>query len=220
VRKLTPVELAPWTLPLIAVAISLPVIALFAIAGPAAGMAAGALVAAAIVVIAARSRFDEEIEVAPAPAGGGGVLVVVSAPIEGAAAIEAVARASRQAGADPDADRPAVLVLAPALNSRLSHWLSDLRTARLEAQERLAVSLAVLAAAGVDARGQVGDTDPVQATEDALRSFSAREVIFVTAGRRGTAAAATVRRRLDRPVRHVISDEAVAGEWSREAARP
>ena len=48
-------------------------------------------------------------------------------------------------------------MLAPALNRRLSHWMSDLRGARLGAQERLAVSLAALAAARVDATGRVGD---------------------------------------------------------------
>src|SRR6266508_1127848 len=131
--RLTPVDLKPWMLPLLAVAISVPIVVAFALAGPGAATAAGALVAAAIVVIAARSRFDEEIEVAAAPPGESGVLVVATAPIEGAAAVEAVASArSREGG-----DEASVLVVAPALNTTVSHWLSDLRRARLEAQERL-----------------------------------------------------------------------------------
>jgi hypothetical protein len=181
-------------------------------------MAAGALVAAAIVLIAARTRFEEEMEVAPAPGGRGGLLVVVTAPIESAAAAEAVAHASRDRGTGPDSGGAAVLVLAPALNRPVSHWLSDLRKARIEAQERLAFSLAVLATAGVDARGQVGDTDPVQATEDALRSFPAREVIFVTADRADAGAVTSVRRRLDRPVRHLVAGREVAAERAPEGA--
>jgi hypothetical protein len=204
VRKLTPVDFAPWTLPLLAVAISVPVIAAFALGGPAAGMAAGALVAAVIIVIAARARFDEEIEVAPAVgAAEGGVLVVATTALEGVAPVDAIRRA--QAGSGGEAGD--VLVLAPALNRPISHWLSDLRHARLAAQERLAVSLAVLAAAGIDARGQVGDTDPIQAIEDALRSFPAAEVVFVTGAGSGEDVVAEVRRRLDRPVTHEIGDD-------------
>jgi hypothetical protein len=213
VRKLTQVDFPPWTLPLLAIAIAVPVIAAFALGGPAAGMAAGALVAAAIVVIAARTRFEEEIEVASAPTGGG-VLVVTTARIEGAGAVDAVRDARARAGATAD-----VLVLAPALNRPVSHWLSDLRQARLEAQERLAVSIGVLATAGIDARGQVGDTDPVQAIEDVLRSFSAAEVVFVTDAGSGEEALGELRRRLDRPVTHAIGDDPGAGARTPEASR-
>ena len=45
-------------------------------------------------------------------------------------------------------------------------------------------SLATLAAADLDARGEVGDSDPVQAVEDTLRSFPAQEVVFVTGAAR------------------------------------
>ena len=93
-----------------------------------------------------------------------------------------------------------VLVLAPAINAPVAHWLSDLRKARFDAQRRLAVSLASLAAAHVDARGQVGDSDPVQAVEDTLRTFPAQEVVFVTAADRQSQVE-EVRRRLDRRVR-------------------
>ncbi|HYU60362.1 MAG TPA: hypothetical protein VEK39_06365 [Solirubrobacterales bacterium] len=212
--RLTPVDLKPWMLPLLAVAISVPIVVAFALAGPGAGTAAGALVAAAIVVIAARSRFDEEIEVAAAPPGESGVLVVATAPIEGAAAVEAVASArSREGG-----DEASVLVVAPALNTTVSHWLSDLRRARLEAQERLAVSLAVLTTAGIEARGSVGDTDPLQATEDALRSFAAGEVVFVTRPGSDERVVREVRRRLDRRVAQVDGAEPAARRASAQPA--
>ena len=93
-----------------------------------------------------------------------------------------------------------VSAVAPAINAPVAHWLSDLRKARFDAQRRLAVSLASLAAAHVDARGQVGDSDPVQAVEDTLRTFPAQEVVFVTASDRQSQVE-EVRRRLDRRVR-------------------
>lgn len=195
-RKLTSLQLPAWSLPLIAIAICVPAVAAFAIGGPGAGMAAGALLGAAILVIAARARFDEEIEVAASPGGErGGVLVVATVPVEGDAAVDAI-RDALGAADDPVSE---VLVLAPALNTKLSHWASDLGRARVEAQERLAVSVAELAKAGVAGRGVVGDSDSVQAVEDTLRSFAAREIVFVTDGR-SPRLVAEVRRRLDRPV--------------------
>jgi hypothetical protein len=216
VRKLTPVELKPWMLPLLVVAISVPIVAAFAIGGPGVGTAMGAVVAALIVVVAVRARFDEEIEVAAAAPGEGGVLVVATAPIEAAAAVDAIVAARLRA----DEDATGVLVVAPALNSPVSHWLSDLRRARIEAQERLAVSLAVLATAGVEARGSVGDTDPIQATEDALRSFAAAEVVLVTRPGSDARLVREVRRRLDRRVTQVEGDAAARRRPSRQPSRP
>jgi hypothetical protein len=205
VKKLEPIQLKSWALPLIVIALIVPPIASFALAGPAAGLAVGALAAGAIVVVAARSRFDEAIEVGASPGDRYMLLVVATDAVEDpgvAGAIAEIARAgTRATGADPGRN-PQALVLAPALNTRVAQWLSDLGKARLDAQRRLAVSLATLAAAGVDAHGQVGDADPVQAVEDVLRTFPAQEVVFVTApGREDDVN--EVRRRLDRPVRIV-----------------
>jgi hypothetical protein len=76
--------------------------------------------------------------------------------------------------------REHVLVVAPALNTPLRTWTSDEDGARARAQERLDASLARLRDLGVDARGEIGDGDPVQAIEDALRTFGADEVIIST----------------------------------------
>ncbi len=107
--------------------------------------------------------------------------------------------------------RESVLVVAPALNSPVRHWASDEDGARAEAQRRLESSLEQLATAGVEARGEVGDGDPLQAIEDALRTFGADEIVISThpEGRshwleRNVVGAA--RDRFDVPITHVVVD--------------
>jgi hypothetical protein len=104
-----------------------------------------------------------------------------------------------------------VLVVSPALNSPLRHWVSDEDGARVEAQHRLDTSLSALRSAGIDASGEIGDADPLQAVEDALRTFGPDEVIISThpEGRsnwleRGIIAEA--RQRFAVPVTHVVVD--------------
>jgi hypothetical protein len=207
-RRLTPVELKAWTLPLIVAALVVPIVGAVLLGGPAAGFAAGAAVAAAIIVIAARARYDEPIAVAPRADRRYHVLVVATAAADDPRTVEAIAAAASGRSEGGESEGPAeVLILAPALNRRLSHWLSDLRHARMAAQERLAVSVAALAAAHVEASGSVGDTDPVQAVEDTLAAFPAQEVIFVTA-ESDDQNVSEVRRRLDRPLRHLVAGTA------------
>ena len=107
--------------------------------------------------------------------------------------------------------REEVLVVTPALNSPIRHWASDEDNARAAAQERLTSSLERLKALGVHARGEVGDGDPLQAIEDALRTFGADEIILSThpEGRshwleRGVVTKA--RERFAVPVTHVVVD--------------
>jgi hypothetical protein len=131
------------------------------------------------------------------------MLVVLEASLEDpklAGVIEEIASEGAKATRSGAGQRPELLLLAPATNSAVAHWLSDLRKARFDAQHRLTLSLATLAAADVDARGAVGDSDPVQAVEDTLRTFGAQEVVFVTPQGDGKDIE-QVRRRLDRPVR-------------------
>jgi hypothetical protein len=203
VRRLEPVRLRAWTLPLIVLAIALPIVVAFRFGGPPGGLAVGAIAATTILVLAARARFDEPIEVAAAPPDRFAMLVVLESPLEDpsiAGAIEEIAAAGAKATRSGAERRPEVLLLAPATNTAVAHWLSDLRQARFDAQRRLTLSLATLAAADLDARGAVGDSDPVQAVEDTLRTFGAQEVVFVTPPGDGKDID-QVRRRLDRPVR-------------------
>ena len=103
------------------------------------------------------------------------------------------------------------LVVSPALNSRLKTWTSDEDPARAAAQQRLDATLARLSDVGIEARGEVGDVDPLVAIEDAVRSFHPDEIVISThpEGRsnwleRGVVEA--VRERFDVPVRHVVVD--------------
>jgi hypothetical protein len=97
-----------------------------------------------------------------------------------------------------------VLVLAPALNSWLRHWVSDEDAARSRAQERVAAWLDRLERSGVHARGRVGDADPLQAIEDALLTFPADEIVIAGQSERSTRLAdelvARARRRFELPV--------------------
>ena len=90
-------------------------------------------------------------------------------------------------------------------------WASDEDGARAAAQRRLDASLARLARDGIQARGEVGDGDPLQAIEDALRTFGADEIVISThpEGRshwleRNVVGAA--RDRFAVPITHVVVD--------------
>jgi len=104
-----------------------------------------------------------------------------------------------------------MLLVCPALNSRVRTWTSDEDPARAEAQSRLDASLARLGEAGVSVRGEIGDGDPLQALEDALRVFPADEVVVSThpPGRSHWLEQGVVeqaRLRFDVPVTHVVVD--------------
>ena len=73
-----------------------------------------------------------------------------------------------------------VLLVSPALNSRLRHYLSDIDPAVAEARQRLALAHAGLAELGVSAATEVGDADPHTAIADALARFDAAEILVST----------------------------------------
>jgi GABA permease len=139
------------------------------------------------------------------------VLVVANETLRGEELMSAISERALSGQAE-------FFVVSPALNSRLKTWTSDEDPARAEAQSRLDATLARLADVGIEARGEVGDVDPLVAIEDAVRSFRPDEIVLSThpAGKsnwleRGVVAAA--RERFDLPVTHVIV-ESPAGEGS------
>jgi hypothetical protein len=132
------------------------------------------------------------------------ILVVANETVAGRALRGEIVHRAEEADAD-------VLVVCPALNSPLRHWTSDEDGARANAKQRLETSLAALAQEGVEARGEVGDADPLQAMEDALRTFGADEIIISThpPGRSNwleKEVLAHARERFDLPITHVVVD--------------
>jgi hypothetical protein len=138
------------------------------------------------------------------------ILVIANETVGGAALRETIRERS-------EGYREQVLVVCPALNSPLRHWASDEDKAREAANERLEASLARLRELGIDARGEIGDGEPLQAIEDALRLFGADEVIISThpPGRshwleKGIVEGA--RERFAVPITHVVTDLAAERE--------
>ena len=78
----------------------------------------------------------------------------------------------------PDVSKADVLVVAPALNSKLRHWLSDEDAARRRAREVAETLVELLTRDGVRAEGRAGDFDPLQAIADALPTFPADEIVI------------------------------------------
>jgi hypothetical protein len=141
---------------------------------------------------------------APSPAEQYRILVVANETVGGGSLLGELRQ--RSEGRDVR-----VLVVCPALNSPLRRWASDEDDARSAAQARLEASLAGMRAAGVQAEGEVGDGDPIQAIEDALRTFRPDELIISThpEGRshwleRGVVEKA--RERFALPLTHVVVD--------------
>lgn len=172
-----------------------------------AGLVVFILLSAAVVAWWLRTRRDERPrQTAPRPHAEGErrILVVANETVAGHTLRSMILEKSLDV-------REEVFVVTPALNSPLKHWVSDEDSARAAAQERLDESLAKLADAGVQARGEVGDGDPLQAMEDALRTFGADEIIISThpEGRSNWLERRVVEKARERfavPITHVVVD--------------
>ena len=132
------------------------------------------------------------------------ILVIANETVGGSPLREEVARRAQSQGTE-------ILVVAPALNSPVRHWVSDEDGARAAAQERVEASIARFAELGVTVRGEVGDGEPLQAIEDALRTFGADEIVLSThpEGRSHWLEQGLVdeaRRRFAVPITHVVVD--------------
>jgi hypothetical protein len=124
-----------------------------------------------------RSRSDEPARRASVERHGGEnerrILVIANETVGGEELLAILRRKAEGA-------QSRVLVVTPALNSQVRTWASDEDGARAAAQSRLDASLAQLERDGIQAEGEVGDGDPVQAIEDALRTFGADEIVIST----------------------------------------
>jgi hypothetical protein len=97
-----------------------------------------------------------------------------------------------------------VLVVAPALNSRLHRWLSDEDGARCKAAALATGWVDRLQQTAARVQGRVGDADPLQAIADALPTFAADEIVIVAQSDRAVRLAdelvSRARRRFGLPV--------------------
>lgn len=107
-----------------------------------------------------------------------------------------------------------VFVVAPALvESGLKHTLGDVDDAIAPAEQRLQETLAELRKAGIEARGEVGDSDPMLAISDEMLKFHPDQVLVV-AHRDAEGAFAEqglleqIDRDLDLPVTELVVDHA------------
>jgi len=156
--------------------------------------------------ILTRGTKEQPIPQSPAahPAGERRILVIANETVGGSGLLDEIRR--RAEGVSEK-----VLIVSPALNSPIRHWVSDEDQARAAAQRRLDDSLAAIRAAGIEASGEIGDADPLQAIEDALRTFAPDEIVISThpEGRSNWLERGVVDRARERvtiPVRHVVVD--------------
>jgi hypothetical protein len=169
----------------------------------AAGIAAGVT-----FELAGRDRVRgpalQEAADAPHPHGATGgkrhILVVVGDALAG----EELRTELLAGGADIELD-----LLVPIVASRSHRWAGDVDREREEARERLKASLAWAIGRGFNAKGEVGDADPLVAIEDELRDFGADEIIIVTHPRDRTSwlakgMLAHLTRELNVPVREIV----------------
>jgi hypothetical protein len=125
-----------------------------------------------------------------------------------------------------DGENGEVLIVAPALSSRLHYWMSDEDPGREEAERRLAASVEHCKEAGIPAKGALGDADPLQALDDAVRTFDPDQVLIVTHPAEGEnwlehGLVTQARERFPMPIGHVEVDAATetARVVDREPAR-
>ena len=173
------------------------------------GLVVFVLLTAAVVVLWVRSRSNEPALRPAVPTRESAederhILVIANETVGGDELL-AILR-DRSAGVNER-----VLVVCPALNSPVRTWASDEDGARSAAQDRLDASLARLRRDGVHAQGEIGDGDPLQAIEDALRTFGADEIVISThpEGRSNWLernVVGTARERFDVPITHVVVD--------------
>jgi nucleotide-binding universal stress UspA family protein len=179
-----------------------------------AGLVVFLLMTGAIVTWWLMSRGTPDEPIAPVapphPPDEKRVLVVANETVAGA---ELLAELKKHA----QGRKTRVLVVTPALNTKLKHWVSDEDSARAAAAERLQASLEAMRAGGMNVDGEVGDPDPLQAIDDAIRTFSPDEIVISThpEGRSNWLEQGVVdgaRERFDVPVTHVVVDLEAAAE--------
>lgn len=105
-----------------------------------------------------------------------------------------------------------ILLVTPALpTSRAAHWASDTDEATELARQRMELSLIAIGELGLKAKGEIGDSDPNVAIEDALRVFPADEILISTHPPERSrwlehGVVDRAREQIDLPISHVVVD--------------
>ena len=153
----------------------------------------------------ARGSLPRDVEVTRGGDGKFRLLVIANETVQGEELLKEIRDRCRDR-------RCEVMVVTPALaSSRTSHWTSDIDEAIELARQRMELSLIEIKQLGLKARGEIGDSDPNVAIEDALRVFAADEILISThpSDRSRWLEHGVVdkaRERIDLPITHVVVD--------------
>jgi hypothetical protein len=159
---------------------------------------------------AARGALRENFEVTRGGDGKFRLLVVANETVHGAELLGEIRERCHDRRAE-------VMVVTPALAaSRASHWASDIDEAIELARQRMELSLIEIRGLGLKAKGEIGDSDPNMAIEDALRVFEADEILISTHPPERSrwlehGVVDKARERIDLPIAHVVVDLSAAG---------
>jgi GABA permease len=160
---------------------------------------------AGVAYRSARGSLPRTVELARGEDGRRRLLVVANETVGGQALLREIRNRTR--GRETE-----IFVLTPALTaSRAAHWASDVDEAIEHARQRMELSVIEIERLGLRAKGEIGDSDPNVAIEDALRTFPADEIIISTHPpdrsrwlERGVVERA--REEVELPITHVVVD--------------
>ncbi|MBS1891831.1 MAG: hypothetical protein JST59_11090 [Actinobacteria bacterium] len=164
----------------------------FYLGGPGLGLAVGATAAFSVILLAVDDPPRPAIVPPVALDGRVRLLLLVDGAV-GAAAVDTAAATVAVAGGSVE-----VLAVVPLRQGLVGRWISDTEKGRRLAEGRLAMVVSAFERAGVRVSGVLGDEDPVQAVDDALRSYPATVVALLATG--STEAADILKARLTVPL--------------------
>jgi GABA permease len=153
----------------------------------------------------ARGSLPRSVELTRGGDGKHRLLVVANETVGGKALLDEIGDRCRNRNCE-------ILVVTPALTaSRASHWVSDVDEAIELARQRMELSLIAIGELGLKAKGEIGDSDPNVAIEDALRVFPADEIVISTHPPERSrwlehGVVERAREQIDLPITHVVVD--------------
>jgi hypothetical protein len=172
---------------------------------------------AGVAYRSSRGSLSRSVEVTRDGDGKHRMLVVANETVAGSALLDEIRKRCR----DRDCE---ILVVTPALAvSRAEHWASDVDEAMELARQRMELSLIEIDRLGLKGRGEIGDSDPNVAIEDALRVFPADEIVISTHPPHRSrwlehGVVERAREEIDLPITHVVVD--LTAESAAPSGRP